>query len=272
MLKSLVNKVEKIKIISSYYFFYSGNQSILNLFWPLFRFLAPLITGYITFGQILEQNSGKIPYKFWVMSGISIWMTISGALSTGIMLLNTRNRRKKVFNLSCSLRLILLSIVFPQFIVSFALSAFCLFDYKSNFDYLVIFQKITYLFIFHVMLALFCASISFLIAVFNALVRDTKMIVGFTSQLLLWISPVFYLPRKPNSELEIFLNTWNPLNTFLDISRHLIFNTSFSLTIAKFLIIFLCIITILIVFIYGNGITSKLIYLIDKVNADNFED
>lgn len=221
-----VRLLRNITIMSKYFFFYSGSQSILNYFWPIFRLLSPIFVGYITFGQILEQNSGSIPYKYWFLSGGGVWIILNSSLNTGLILFNSKNRRRNFQIANKNVAFITSSILTPYLLIGFIMTVIpyiLLNDFAISLKTLFRFSLVVLIFAGLTVLA---TAIALIVGILNALLRDTRNIVGFLSQILLFASPVFYFPRIPNSSLEILWQTINPMNPILDVIRWLVCKTS----------------------------------------------
>lgn len=261
-----LRNIAKMRILSSYYFFYSGNQSVLSGFWPFFRIFFPLVTGYLAFGQILEQNTGSIPYKDWVLTGSGVWLILGFSSTTGVTTLNTRNRRKKYSTLNTSNYNLLLAQVIPNFTLGALFLFYCFVENVKTNSLQVNLIKFLCLLIFLLVILQISIAACLLVGLFNALSRDTKVIASFASQFILYVSPIFYVQREPNSFIENLISTINPLTPFLDFVRFLIFDKPIILTISNYLLILFIFLLTSYLIVNRNRLISKIVWILDSRN------
>lgn len=214
---------EKLWIVGIFYHFQASKQSILYLWWPLFRTLSPVLMGYLTFGQILEQNSGDIPYSLWVLTGVAIWIPVSSAVNLGVTLLNSNAKRRRFIVAPLGFKSTLVSILLMPLMLTFLiilyLSAYVYLKYPLGEATI----KFLYLLLSYFFLLIFSVFVIAQISIVSSLARDLRFFFTWAVNALILVTPIFYLPRQPNSKIETLLIYCNPFVPILDFLRSAVF-------------------------------------------------
>ena len=245
----------------------SSNQTIFYLFWPIFRNLAPVASAYLVFGKILEQNSGEIPYHIWVLSGASFWVVFSGSISIAANLFSSNIRRKRFHLGNISPKNVMKSIHFLPQVIAFLLTVPCLIYTLSNFHGTESIVRLILVLVFLIFFANIMIYVSFHVAILCAFLRDFRYILPWMSQLILLISPIFYLPRESNSITEHILETINPINYVLEINRFLLFGESIESTLRIYMFLSLAIVYCVLSSFKLNSLLMKFLFV---MTADNY--
>ncbi len=195
-----------------------GNQTVLHRFWPFFKILAPVAIGYLAFGTILEQNATGYDYESWVLTGLIVWFPISGMLTFSTNLLSNQLRRLRINSPLVSVRIMIQSILFPNYIMAIFASILLALNQDS---FLLGFSSIAKSVFFLILISPLIVMLTYFLGLLSALARDIRMLIPFLSQFLLLTSPIFYSPRTPNSKVESFVEFVNPLNGLLNVFRSL---------------------------------------------------
>ncbi len=262
----------KLKIISKFYIFASANQTVLFWLWPIFKNIAPILTGFLTFGQILEIDSGVIPFKYWVASGLISWIFLSASLTTGGYVLSSRVRRRRFELSNLSAFEIFLANMIPHVVLAAIFGMICVYYLISSYSPLQAFCRTLLITIFIVFCLLLSLSIALHIGILASISRDVKHILPWISTLLLFTSPVFYLPRNPNSALEKFIQELNPLNYLLSLSRTLLFDNEFKITVQLLLFFTIAIVSTLLTTLKMTEIVSRLAHSMSaNVDEENYD-
>ena len=186
-----------------------GRNTILHKFWPIFRIYAPAMIAYFTLGSILEVSSGKLPYKIFVCSGLIFWIIFTGVLVNSVRIGSNNERRRIYLSLSQKPTVFFLAYLLPYTVAAFLVSIPVIiyeFDQMGWKHGLLFFLKtISYLILFIPISSFFVKVLSIL----TILIRDLRFVLPYFSQFFLLASPIFYLPRPPNTFFEI---VWSKLN------------------------------------------------------------
>lgn len=237
--------MDRLFTLIKFQFLSTGSQSIFYWFWPIFKNLAPLITGFIAFGQILEQNSGDIPFKYWVASGAIVWIPISTGLNLAGTIFSSSFKRRRFNIANISTSNLLLSNFMPTIFLIFMFWLPCsYFAFKEYTFKEAIVKNILSLMLMCLVLLL-SINLTYQLGILVALTRDVKFILPWIASALLFTSPVFYTPRIPNSLMEHIIAVMNPMIRILELDRAIIFNKPLNLGFT-FAVFWVCISTFII--------------------------
>lgn len=216
--------MKRVLLAAHFQLFSKGSQSILYVFWPLFGLLAPLFVGYITFGQILEENVKEVPYSFWVVSGYCFWTLVAGSLTIAPILFATSIRRRRANLAGIGPLKFCASALLPAISVSILLFLVSCVYVFSKYGTAEAFLRLLLMSSFYTLVNITIVIGTSFVACFAALLRDLKFLSTFLSSYLILATPIFYAPRIPNSKIEKFVKHMNPLSDILEVWRNVLFS------------------------------------------------
>ena len=188
----------------------------------------------MAFGTILEQNIPGYDYETWVLSGLIVWIPVSGALSISQNLLSNNVRRFRINNLYLSTNLYIQILLFPSYVMSIiAVITLALLEDTATSSIYILSKCLLIILVLSPLLAV----MAYLLAYLCSLARDFRTLIPLLSQFILFSSPIFYGNKTPNSTLEKLVNILNPMNSILKIIREILFeNKGISFTIIFYLL------------------------------------
>ena len=182
-------------------------QTVLGVAWAIFQPLIMLLTFTFIFGRIANLPSDGFPYPVFVFAGLIPWTLFSqGFGQAAVSLVSNQQLLTKVY--------------FPRVIVPTAAAAVFLVDviislglYAVILAYYHILPSWTVLFLPLLIVLTFLATLGLgltmsAIAVFY---RDLRHIVPFMTQVLMFMSPVFYSDRMIERPISRWIMSLNPM-------------------------------------------------------------
>jgi lipopolysaccharide transport system permease protein len=195
-------------------------QRILGYLWailvPLFS-IASFI--FLYYSGILNPGVQNIPYPIYIFLGTSIWGCLSGtigSISGGLIaqadLIMRTNIPKLALALS-SLASILYGILVNMVILAilFLIYGFTPSWYFALYPILIL------------PMLILGTSLGLVISVVGSIARDISQIITQGIALLMYVTPIIYMPASISSPLIRKIITLNPLSYLIDVPRTLIF-------------------------------------------------
>ena len=221
MIKKYLKKVEKIIRISFIMaktdFTLRIEGSYLGIFWYL---LNPLLMFLIL---ILIQKyaiitTGTNNYPMYLLIGLTGFNFFKQALSNSIKAISSNtNYIKSINNIEPEILVIssVLQASFSHFFEFLIIIIFTIY-YKISLIGLAAYPVIFFFFV------VFTLGIAFIFATIGAYIEDFNNVWATVTQLLFFVTPVFYVIKKSSPTYLITL--FNPIFYFLSISRNMIIN------------------------------------------------
>lgn len=197
--------------------------SVLGFFWSFVHPLVMLSVYSFVFGVVFKARWGidilensRASFALIMFCGMAVFNIFSESIatSTSIVIANPGYVKKVVF----PLELLPLCNVVTSFVFGLAWFVLLLFGslfILKNIPWTIIFLPVTL-----VPLLLFSGGISFLLASLGVYLRDMQQIVGVVTQILFFMTPIFYpisiVPEKLRWILQL-----NPLSTIVEQTRRL---------------------------------------------------
>ena len=181
-------------------------QTILG---PLWVIINPLVTSFvfiIVFNKIGNISTGDIPSFLFYFLGISLWNFLQANI---IQISNFYNANNGLFAKVYFPRLVipfsyLLNNLFKFFIHCFIFFLFCFFIFNLKLDInfnsiLIILYVLTYV-------VLFSFFLGILINAFSFIIKDFSYIITYVLNVLLFLTPVFFLKNRTIRWCSYFSN------------------------------------------------------------------
>ncbi len=219
--------------------------SYLGVFWyllsPLILFAVLLFVRENAFGQEavpfypLYLIVGLLMYNFFVQTV---------AASTNLVFENAALIKSVKIPIEAIVVARAMQSVFSH-IFEIAIILICMWYFGIGLSALAIYIAVFCIFI------LFTLGVAFFVATIGAYTNDLRNIWTVISQILFFVTPIFYMPA-PDSAIQQ-LNTWNPLNYFLEGGREMFIFDRFPSAYHWLILVSISIITLAI----GIGVFEK---------------
>jgi lipopolysaccharide transport system permease protein len=181
-------------------------QTVLGVTWVLIQPLLTMLIFTVIFGRLAGVPSEGLPYSVFVFAGLIPWTFFSTSIGlAGTSLIGQQHLMTKIY----FPRLFIPTAVSCAYLVDLAITlvlyAFILAFYRIVPSWHVVFLPL--LIGLTLMLTL---GLGFMLAALTVIYRDTRYLIPFGVQILLYVSPVIY-PVKLLPERYRWLLSLNPL-------------------------------------------------------------
>lgn len=189
-------------------------QTVIGVLWAILQPVSLMLLFTFIFGVVLQTTEKDYPFTLFYFAGVLPWTFFSGSTNYSVLCLSGN------FNL-------ITKIYFPREILPLAGVAINFIDYLIGFVFyvlLLLFYSVpltlNFLWIIPllVMLLLYTASISLLLAALNVYYRDVKLASAFFLQFLFFASPVIYSVDSVANHWKLLLFL-NPLTFIIENMR-----------------------------------------------------
>lgn len=195
-------------------------QTVLGPLWHLIQPLFTSITFYIVFSRIAKLSTEGVPPILFYMSATVIWNYFA----------NCVNKSSNVFVQNAS---IFGKVYFPRITVPLSFLFSNAISFAFQFFFLFVIAGVYYLKGYPLnlspailltpfmlaMLGIQGISIGLLISSLTTKYRDLSFLVGFGTQLLMYLSPVIYTTASLDPQLRAYMQ-YNPMAPFIELFRY----------------------------------------------------
>lgn len=193
-------------------------QKILGYFWIIFApFMAVLPFIFLTKVGIFQPGNTNMPYPVFIVMGLGIWglltssfSSVSGCLQQNEDLIKRTNIAKISFALTAMAAIVYNLLVHYLVVLVFV---FVMGETPSIWSILYPFALLPIL--------LFGMGLGLLFAVIGTIARDLSNIILSLLNLLLFLSPVVYMPNFSHGILKAVV-FWNPFTYLVDFPRSML--------------------------------------------------
>lgn len=226
-MKSLITVVKEQ--ISSYYLIArlslfevksANNNNYLGMLWELLNPLIQLSIYWFVFGLGIRggEDVNGIPFIYWLLSGMSVWFFINQSLLEGSKSIYTRINfiAKMSFPMSVIPTYVIVSKFYSHLMLVLVITIGVQF---TGFTISPYFIQLPY-FMFGTLM--FLIAVSLITSTLATIVRDVQMIVTSVVRMLLYLSPLLWVPSGKIKELMML----NPLYYLVEGYRASILGTS----------------------------------------------
>lgn len=181
-------------------------QTLIGMAWVLFQPLMYVLVFNLIMNKIGKVDTGDVPYSLYAFIGICAFQLYSRALNEGS-------------NCFIADKNIITKVYFPRLILPLTTCVSGLLDFSIIFVIALVYAAFTgYTPTVTLMLApvfviatlMASLGMSLWLSTLNALYRDVRYIVGFLSQFMLFITPVFYSLKSVPEDYQ-WIYALNPL-------------------------------------------------------------
>lgn len=216
-------------------------QTKVGYLWILILPIISLVIFSVLFNELLELETGDVPYPAFAFSGMILWFYFTALVNQcGNSIINAQELIKKTY----FPKLILPISKFLSISLELLVSLFLLFVLL-----LMLKVPISITFLYIPFAVLLIGAIGLTIGIWLSLLsvknRDLIQIIPYLTNYAIWVTPVFYptsIIPEPYRDIAYYLN---PVAVGIDLFRAILFNTSFNYSYL------LCILPVLIFLILG---------------------
>jgi ABC-type polysaccharide/polyol phosphate export permease len=192
---------------------------------------------YVSFGSILESetSSYEVPYRAFVLSGLLPWLIFTILIGESLRIWSSPGRRRFLLRPnSNSLSSIFAALLayWPIIIFTTVILGWYIYRFAGFTGSLLRFALCTTLIVSFICISVL---ISWIIGLLSAATRDIRQMVPYLLTGVLFVSPIYFESRRPDSTFEFFLVQINLFSRFLELVRNVSFGESPKLTHAVFI-------------------------------------
>lgn len=198
-------------------------QAVLGFIWVILQpLLTTLVFVILNKTTNLNFNNSDVPYVLFVLSGIILWNLFASSINQiSQSVVNNAHILKKIYFPRIFFPLSSLLANTFDFIIASLLFLFVMLYYHA-------YPSITFFIIFpivYIMVSMLIIGLGSFFAALNVKYRDIRYVVPFITQLMFFVSPVFYSVNLINVEWVKNLYYFNPLTGIIELFRYSLFNT-----------------------------------------------
>lgn len=189
-------------------------QTLLGVGWVIFQPLISTVIFTLLFGKVTSFPT-VLPYPVFAYIGLLYWTFFSNALvSSSNSLIGSEAILKKVYFPKLVIPLSSLAVASFDFLISMVILVPMLIVYKVDTN---IFFWLSIFFGFFIS-AVTVLGLGLFFATISIRYRDVRFIIPFITQVLIFLTPVFY-PLSIVSAKNRWLLSINPMTAIIDLSR-----------------------------------------------------
>ncbi len=189
-------------------------HTIIGAAWAIIQPLSMMLLFTFLFTYILKTKVSEYPYAVFFYSGVLPWTLFDSAIRNSVPsftshygLITKIYFPREIIPFSC------ISVAFIDFLVSFLVYLVLMLCYGVEIS-----VTIFYLLPLLVMMILFVASVSLLLACLNVFYRDVRLAIDFVMRLWFFATPVFYGVDNLHGGAKLLLYL-NPMTFFIQSFR-----------------------------------------------------
>lgn len=194
-------------------------ESVLGIIWTVLNPLLSMAVIAFVYSNLFGNNMTDIKYPVYVLSGIIVYTTFFRS-GTQMGLISIESNRSLVLQTKIPISAYPRVAVYTgmvNFIFSFIAMLIVMAFVHQPFKWTLLLTPFLIL-----GLLLLTMGISYILAVLYVSFRDIKNIYGVLTQLLMYLTPIFYTIDRLNNETVSRLLTYNPMYYYVDYLRLLI--------------------------------------------------
>ena len=201
-------------------------QTKLGLLWMIIQPLIALAIFTIFFDQLIQLETGDVPYVAFAFSGMTIWYFFTNMVnSAGTSLLNSSELIRKVYFPKILLPFSKILVATVEFFVAFVLLIAIMLILGMDFS-----PKILLFPIAIIMAVLVGSCVAIWLNVLTVKNRDLQHFIPYLTNFGIWITPVFYPTTLIPEAFRDYIYYLNPIATTIDFLRSLLFDLPFNWT------------------------------------------
>jgi len=199
-------------------------QTKMGLLWIVIQPLIALTIFTVFFDQLIQLETGDVPYVAFAFSGMTIWYFFTNMVNaSGTALINSQELIRKVYFPKILLPISKIVVAFFEFFVSFILLIVIMLVLGMDFSPRIILFPIAV-----IMVVLVGACMSIWLNILTVKKRDLQHFIPYLTNFGIWVTPVFYPTTLIPEAFRDYIYYINPIATAIDFLRSLLFNIPFN--------------------------------------------
>lgn len=223
VIKEQISSLYLIRRLSLFEVKSNNNNNYLGMAWEVLNPLIQLTIYWFVFGMGIRQGEPihGVPFAIWLISGMSVWFFINQSLIEGSKSVYTRINfiSKMSFPMSAIPSYVIFSKFYGHMLLVLIVIIVLQFSGYPISPYMI---QLPY---FMLSTLLFLLSVSLITSTLATIVRDVQMIVTSIVRMLLYLSPLLWIPSDPNGMVQKIL-MFNPLYYIIEGYRAALLGTS----------------------------------------------
>ncbi len=201
-------------------------QTKLGLLWMIIQPLIALTVFTVFFDQLIQLETGNVPYVAFAFSGMSIWYLFTNIVnSAGTALFNSQELIRKVYFPKILLPISKVLVATVEFLVAFVLLIVIMLVLGIEFSSKVVMLPIAVL-----MTVLVGSCLAIWLNIFTIKKRDLQHFIPYVTNFAIWVTPVFYPTTLIPEAYRDYVYYINPVAITIDFLRSMLFDIPFEWT------------------------------------------
>lgn len=198
-------------------------QTKLGVLWMIIQPLIALAIFTIFFDQLIQLETGNVPYVAFAFSGMTIWYFFTNIVnSAGTALINSQELIRKVYFPKILLPISKVLVATIEFFVAFSLLIIIMLVLGMDFS-----PKIVFLPIAIMMTVLVGSCVAIWLNILTIKKRDLQHLIPYLTNFGIWVTPVFYPTTLIPEAFRDYIYYVNPIATTIDFLRSMLFDLPF---------------------------------------------
>ena len=198
-------------------------QTKLGVLWMIIQPLIALAIFTIFFDQLIQLETGNVPYVAFAFSGMTIWYFFTNIVnSAGTALINSQELIRKVYFPKILLPISKVIVATIEFFVAFSLLVIIMLILGLDLS-----PKIAFLPVAIIMTVLVGSCVAIWLNILTIKKRDLQHFIPYLTNFGIWVTPVFYPTTLIPEGLRDYMYYFNPIATTIDFLRSMLFDLSF---------------------------------------------
>ncbi|MDG1332110.1 MAG: ABC transporter permease [Crocinitomicaceae bacterium] len=198
-------------------------QTKLGVLWMIIQPLIALAIFTIFFDQLIQLETGDVPYVAFAFSGMTIWYFFTNMVnSAGTALTNSQELIRKVYFPKILLPISKVLVATIEFFVAFSLLIVIMLILGMDFS-----PKIVFLPVAIIMTVLVGSCVAIWLNILTIKKRDMQHFIPYLTNFGIWITPVFYPTTLIPEAFRDYIYYVNPIATTIDFLRSMLFDLPF---------------------------------------------
>lgn len=199
-------------------------QTKLGLLWMVIQPLIALTIFTLFFDQLIQLETGNVPYVAFAFSGMTIWYFFTNMInSAGTALIHSQELIRKVYFLKILLPIAKILVATVEFMVAFILLVVIMLILGMDFHLQLLLFPIAIL-----MTILVGSCVAIWLNVLTVRKRDLQHFIPYIANFGIWVTPVFYPTSLIPQPIREYMYYLNPIATSIDFLRSILFNLPFN--------------------------------------------
>lgn len=199
-------------------------QTKLGLLWMIIQPLIALAIFTIFFDQLIQLETGNVPYVAFAFSGMTIWYFFTNMVnSAGTALMNSQELIRKIYFPKILLPISKVIVASVEFFVAFSLLIIIMLILGMDFS-----PKIILLPVAMVMTILIGSCVAIWLTILTVKKRDLQHLIPYLTNFGIWVTPVFYPTTLIPEAFRDYIYYVNPVATAIDFLRSMLFDLPFN--------------------------------------------